>query len=88
MIVRLVEAVFNPEQKKIMSDTIQRTSDEVSEIERHKYFLSERAGHDVGWDHAANDWEENYGEQFRHQHTRHPGGKGISFLFRRLFAKK
>ena len=71
-----------------MSETIQRTSDEVSEIERHKYFLSERAGHDVGWDHAANDWEENYGEQFRRQHARHADGKGISFLFRRLFAKK
>ncbi len=70
-----------------MSETIQRTSEEVSEIERHKYFLSEKAGHDVGWDHAATDWEENHSEQFRREHAPHvTGGKGISFLFRRLFA--
>lgn len=37
------------------------TPDEVTEIERHKYFLSERAGHDVGWDFAERDWQTNFG---------------------------
>jgi len=71
-----------------MSETMQRTAEVASEIERHKYFLSQEAGHDVGWDHAALDWETKHGEQFRRQHRGHiDGGKGISFLFRRLFAK-
>ncbi|MGI9470247.1 MAG: hypothetical protein ACR2NZ_01860 [Rubripirellula sp.] len=37
------------------------TPENVTEIERHKYFLSERAGHDVGWDFAEQDWVSNYG---------------------------
>lgn len=36
-------------------------ADKVAEIEKHKYFLSERAGHDVGWEFAARDWQENFG---------------------------
>ena len=35
--------------------------DEVAEIEKHKYFLSEKAGHDVGWEFAAKDWQTKYG---------------------------
>lgn len=69
-----------------MANTVERTSKELAEITRHKYFLSENAGYDVGWDYAANDWEEKYGEEFRQFHRGRPGGgKGISFLFRRLF---
>lgn len=29
---------------------------ERQEISRHKWFLSEAAGHDVGWDRATFDW--------------------------------
>ena len=29
---------------------------QLREIERHKYFLSKTAGHDVGWEAAAKDW--------------------------------
>ena len=43
--------------------------EEVAEIERHKYFLSEEAGYDVGWEFAEKDWEENYGTQFRKVHA-------------------
>ncbi len=42
-----------------------RCEAEISEIERHKYFLSEENGHDVGWEFAEQDWEEKFGEQFR-----------------------
>lgn len=35
----------------------------IAEIERHKYFLSEKAGYDVGWEFAEQDWRANYGEQ-------------------------
>ena len=71
-----------------MSKTIERTPAEVTEIDRHKYFLSEKAGHDVGWEFAEQDWESNFAEEFRRGHQAHPsGGKGISFLFKRLFAR-
>ena len=38
---------------------------EIAEIERHKYFLSEKAGHDIGWEAAEQDWELRHAKQFR-----------------------
>jgi hypothetical protein len=70
-----------------MTETVERSQLEITEIERHKYFLSEKAGYDVGWEHAASDWEENHGREFRRIHSGRTGGQGISYLFRRLFAK-
>ena len=43
----------------------ERSPAEVSEIEKHKYFMSEKAGHDVGWDAAELDWDQSYGKAFR-----------------------
>ena len=34
---------------------------EIAQIEQHKYFLSEKAGYDVGWEHAEQDWREHFG---------------------------
>lgn len=31
------------------------------DICRHKWFESERAGHDIGWDRAVVDWTLRYG---------------------------
>ncbi len=45
--------------------TVERSAAEIAEIEKHKYFLSERAGYDVGWQAAEQDWESNYAEEFR-----------------------
>jgi hypothetical protein len=36
------------------------TPEEISEVEKHKYFLSEKAGHDVGWEYAEQDWRTRY----------------------------
>lgn len=69
-----------------MQSTFEHTPREVQEIERHKYFLSEKAGYDVGWDHAAQDWEENYGSEFRRYHPQHNTRGGLTMLFRRLFS--
>ncbi len=71
-------------------DTIERSPEEVAEIERHKYFLSERAGHDVGWEHAAADWEANHASDFRVEEPQSdaPNGKGISMLFKKLFTRR
>lgn len=44
---------------------MERSSEETTEIERHKYFLSEQAGHDVGWEVAEKDWEEKHAEEYR-----------------------
>lgn len=44
---------------------MERTTAEIAEIERHKYFLSEKRGYDVGWEYAEQDWEECFGDQFR-----------------------
>ena len=46
---------------------MERTSAEISEIERHKYFLSEKRGYDVGWEVAEQDWEASFGDEFRSQ---------------------
>ena len=45
----------------------ERTADEIGHIERHKYFLSEKAGYDVGWDAAERDWDENVRDQWHGQ---------------------
>lgn len=42
-----------------------RPKEETAEIERHKYFLSEKMGFDVGWEYAENDWEEQYAAAWR-----------------------
>ena len=44
---------------------MQRTKDEIAEIERHKYFLSERMGYDVGWKFAEQDWVDKYADAWR-----------------------
>jgi hypothetical protein len=44
---------------------------QIREIEEHKYYLSEKAGHDVGIDFAVNHWvetgeAEKYRDRFLH----------------------
>ena len=48
-----------------------RNAEELAEIERHKYFLSEKKGHDVGWDFAEQDWEANFAPQWREDQNPH-----------------
>ena len=47
---------------------MQRTTAEITEIERHKYYLSEQQGHDVGWEFAEQDWAANYGNAWPQEH--------------------
>ena len=44
---------------------IQRNSEEIAEIERHKYFLSENRGYDVGWEFAERDWDQHHSPSWR-----------------------
>jgi hypothetical protein len=38
---------------------------QLNEIDRHKYLLSEKAGRDVGWEFAAEDWIRKYSADWR-----------------------
>jgi hypothetical protein len=44
---------------------MERSKQEIAEIERHKYYLSQERGYDVGWEFAEHDWEQNFGPAFR-----------------------
>ena len=46
---------------------MEKRPEEISEIERHKYFLSEKKGYDVGWEFAEHDWEQNFAVAWRKQ---------------------
>lgn len=64
--------------------------DQVAEIEKHKYFLSENAGYDVGWEAAEQDWLSNHGEQLdpvTHPKTKAPSAGRIGNLIQRLLSK-
>jgi hypothetical protein len=70
--------------------TLKLQNEEVAEIERHKYFLSEKAGYDVGWEFAEQDWLAHHAEQFRSS-SKSPSPSsdsgGIKVYFKRLLAK-
>ncbi|NCC51732.1 MAG: DUF4032 domain-containing protein [Spartobacteria bacterium] len=34
------------------------------DVNRHKWFQSEKAGHDVGWDQAVVDWQVHIAQRF------------------------
>jgi hypothetical protein len=42
------------------------------DVELHKWYESEKAGHDIGWDRAFTDWLIRYGG--RHRRRRPPKG--------------
>ena len=71
--------------------TLEYGPEEVAEIERHKYFLSEEAGYDVGWEFAKQDWEQNFRRQFRQDHPANgqavPRGPFLRRLLSRFTAK-
>ena len=58
---RFLPAVELMEEEKILSKFANRTyTDLYVWIQKHKYFLSQRAGHDVGFDFTAHDFMEKY----------------------------
>jgi hypothetical protein len=70
--------------------TLERNQEEIAEIEKHKYFLSEEAGYDVGWEVAEKDWESKHGECFRQSirsDSQSTPKRKSGTLFRRLLAK-
>ena len=45
--------------------TLRCSPEAASEIERHKYFLSQKFGQDIGWEAAAKDWVEHHAREWR-----------------------
>jgi len=43
------------------------SKDERREIELHKYYLSMKAGYDVGWEFAHDDWLKNFAKKHREE---------------------
>ncbi|MGB7344409.1 MAG: hypothetical protein WBD20_09365 [Pirellulaceae bacterium] len=43
-----------------MQQAQERTEEQIADIQRHKYLLSEQAGYDVGWEFAEQDWLEHH----------------------------
>ena len=59
-----------------------------TEIEKHKYFLSEKAGHDVGWEFAEEDYRKHFMQAtVDAAQATTPAPKGLSGLFKRLLSR-
>lgn len=56
------------------------------EIEKHKYFLSEKAGYDVGWEYAEQDWRANFADR-SDSAGGPPPPKGLGRFIKRLLAR-
>ncbi|WP_147870911.1 hypothetical protein [Stieleria maiorica] len=66
------------------------SEDQIAQIEQHKYFMSEKAGYDVGWEHAEQDWREKFGPAATGHEaatTTMPRPKGLGGFFRRLISR-
>ena len=64
---KLAQVVFNdPVQRKTLERIIH--PEVIREIERHKWFESEKAGRDVGFEWASKDWISRYGQQWKQTH--------------------
>ena len=53
--------------KKLLKD--QRVMDEIN---RHKWIESEKAGYDIGFDKAAEDWISRYADEWEDRHSERP----------------
>lgn len=69
--------------------TTNLTTDEVLKIDEHKYFLSEKAGYDVGWEHAEQDWKEKYSDQVNlsEANTNSEKRTGLGGFLKRLLSR-
>jgi hypothetical protein len=68
-----------------VQQTQQRSEQEIAEIERHKYLLSEQAGHDVGWEFAEKDWLANHAPKVMLETT---SKSGVGSLLKKFFRRK
>ncbi len=63
-ILRFKDAIHRKMQDSDAVAMLVRGLAQVYEVLRHKYFLSEKAGHDVGYTTACADFSANYSQSF------------------------
>ena len=65
------------------------TETEIAEVEQHKYFMSEKAGYDVGWECAEQDWRIQFqtADIAMQANAEIPPPKGLGAFFKRLISK-
>lgn len=56
------------------------------EVERHKWIESEKAGYDIGFEKAAEDWLSRYSQQWLKDHPTQ--SRKVSSTLKRLFKDK
>ena len=52
----------------ISNSELLKDKDIVDEINRHKWFVSEKEGSDIGFERAAREWIDTYSQQYLNQH--------------------
>lgn len=53
---------------KSSSDKLLQDERVVAEINKHKWFESEKAGHDIGFEQASRDWMNRFGSEWARKH--------------------
>ena len=57
---------------KMMNADLLKDQKVIQEIERHKWFESEKAGFDIGFEKAAEDWLNRYSEKWMQRNLDQP----------------
>ena len=60
---------MNPDQKKLLEN-----KEVIEEINRHLWIESEKAGHDIGFNKAAEDWMARFSGEWLKYHSPTNGG--------------
>jgi hypothetical protein len=61
----------------IISSELLKDRDVLNEINRHKWFASEKVGSDIGFERAAREWINTYSKQYL---TQHPGKSTVLWI--------
>lgn len=54
---------------KVNREKLLENPEIIDEINRHLWIESEKAGYDIGFDKAAQDWLDNYAEEWLNYHS-------------------
>ena len=57
---------------KMMNADLLKDQKVIQEIERHKWFESEKAGFDIGFEKAAEDWLNHYSQKWMQKNLDQP----------------
>ena len=61
----------------VIDSALLKDQDILNEINKHKWFASEKAGVDVGFEKAAREWINTYSKQYL---AKHPGKSAVLWI--------